>query len=88
MTTEWISVNKLLPEENKMVVMGHIRDQWSLAGSWDGNNWYNQFLEKEGPCYPTHWQPLPLPPIEPSGNTEPDPDPKKWLPGTKDGVIM
>lgn len=38
-------------------------DRWVVAGSYQRNNWYNQFIEEDGEeIYPSHWMPLPTAP--------------------------
>lgn len=65
MQPEWISVDERLPEMDERVMVCNAADQWVSIGSrqltgeyhhWDGDD-YEELRE------PTHWMPLPAPPV-------------------------
>jgi hypothetical protein len=63
MGDKWISVKDQLPDNGTPVLICHHQDLWVCCGERDGRQWFNQFDDSGVPCYPTHWMPLPEPPV-------------------------
>jgi len=58
----WIAVDKL-PVINSDILVTNQEDKWVVCGYYTGNEWYNTFDPPGCEIYPTHWQPLPSPPV-------------------------
>lgn len=62
----WVSIKEKTPQPGQQVLAAHDNDGWVSTCELIDGIWFNIY-DKECPCYPTHWMPLPSPPSEKDG---------------------